>query len=168
MNTNTAKRVLQRITFPALAVGTLFTGKRYYDNYTIENSNTKTENLINMYSNYFTIDRLIDADCQGKVLSVGVINNVNSNSILNYQGIRWGEDGQIKRLISSVKINNGLIYIFEDNYTLTLNRNDKNKIIYSFHTENDVIVKELDDKVVKYWKRISLNSSELDRIAELK
>jgi hypothetical protein len=169
MTPENIKLMSQGIAFSALAVGTLFVGKRYYDNYKINKVITQTQNHINnMYSNCFTIDRLIDPDCGGKNLSLGVNGNVKPNNILSHQGIRWGHDGQIKRLVSFSKVDSGLIYNFEDNYRLTLNKTDKNKIIYSFQTDNDVIVKEINERVITFWKPISMSSVELDRITELK
>lgn len=169
MNPESIKYTTQVIAFSALAVGSLLAGRRYYASYKINKTIIEAKNEIeNRYLNCFIIDRLIDADCAGKVLSIGVSGNANPNNILSNQGIRWGQDGQIKRLVSCSKVDNGLIYEFEDNYRLILSKTDKNKIIYSFLTDNNINVKEIEDKILNYWKIISMNSSELDRIVELK
>jgi hypothetical protein len=89
--------------------------------------------------------------------------------MLSHQGIRLGQDGDIKRLVSFVKADNSLIYNFEDNTRLTLSKDDKtNKIRYSFETPGRTVVKEMDDRLWKMYKTIGMSSSELDRIAELK
>lgn len=169
MNPESIKYTTQVIALSALAVGSLVAGRRYYASYKLNKTIIEAKNEIeNRYLNCFIIDRLIDADCAGKVLRIGVNSNKTQNNILSNQGIRWGEDGQIKRLISFNKVNGDLIYDFEDNYRLILSKNNKNKIIYSFLTDDNIIVKEIDDKVLNYWKTISMASSELDRIVELK
>lgn len=163
------KILTQGITLSAFAVGILFAGKRYYVSYKFNKIIQQHQNQFNsMYSNCFTIDRIIDADCNGKLLSIGVNNHKNPNNILSSQGIRWGQDGEIKRLVSFAKVDNGLIYNFEDNYRLTLNKTDKNKIIYSFEINNNVIVKEMTEIIRNSLKPISMSSTELDKIVELK
>jgi len=89
--------------------------------------------------------------------------------MLSHQGIRFGQDGDIKKLVSFVKADNALIYNFEGNVRLTLSNDNKtNKIRYSFEMPGTIVVKEIDDKVWSMYKTIGLSSSELDRIAELK
>ena len=154
----------------ALGVGTILIGKKYYDNRVIINFLDDASNQIKRrYDNCFTIDRLIDADCAGKNLTIGINGKVHSDNMLSHQGIRLGQDGDIKRLVSFVKADNSLIYNFEDNTRLTLSKDDKtNKIRYSFETPGKTVVKEMDDRVVSMYKTIGLSSSELDRIVELK
>ena len=113
--------------FTLIGVGSLIIGKWYYDGCNFKYLVGKANMGINtMYKDYFTIDRLIDADCDGKELKIGINGRVNRNNILSHQGIRLGQDGKIKRLISFIKVDNGLLYNFEDNTRLTLTKNDKN------------------------------------------
>jgi len=89
--------------------------------------------------------------------------------MLSHQGIRFGQDGEIKRLVSFVKADNALIYNFEENTRLTLTKDNKtNKIMYAFETPGKTVVKEMDNKVWSMYKTIGLSSKELDKIAELK
>lgn len=155
--------------FTLIGVGTLIIGKRYYDGWKFQSLVKETATEINhMYKNSFTIDRLIDSDCDGKALIIGINGKINPNNILSRQGIRLGQDGKIKRLVSFIKADNGLVYNFEDNICLTLRKNDKNKIVYSFEMPGKTIVKEMDDKVLGMYKTIGVASTELDKIVELK
>jgi hypothetical protein len=154
----------------ALGVGTLLVWKKHYDNKVIINFlDDATNQIKKRYDNCFTINRLIDADCSGKELSVGVNSKINPDSVLSHQGIRLGQDGDIKRLVSFVKADNSLIYNFEDNTRLTLTKNDINKkIMYSFEIPGKTVVKEMNDITWSMYKTIGMSSAELDRIAELK
>lgn len=161
-------KLTQGLGITALAVGSLIIGKRYYNDWIFLNwFNREVKSIGNKC---FTIDRLIDADCiDGKSLIIGVNGKTNPNNILSNQGIRLGQNEEIKKLVSFVKADNALIYHFEDNTRLTLSKDIKtNKIRYSFEMPGITVVKEMDDLVVKMYKTIGLSSSELDSIAELK
>ena len=165
------KRLTQGLGLTALAVGSLLMGKRYFENYQLRKWATNTTSEINRrYDNCFTIDRLIDGNCvDGKTLAIGVNGNDNPDNILSKQGIRLGQDGDIKRLVSFIRADNGLVYNFEDNTRLTLTKDEKtNKIMYSFETPGKTVVKELDERIWKLYKTIGMSSSELDKIVELK
>ena len=171
MNPEEIKRLTQGLGLTALAVGSLIVGKRYFENYQLCKWAVNTTKEINRrYDNCFTIDRLIDADCiDGKTLAIGVNGRDKPENMLSKQGIRLGQDGDIKRLVSFVKADNALIYNFEDNTRLTMTKNDKtNKIMYSFETPGKTVVKEMDDRIVRMYKTIGMSSEELDKIAELK
>jgi hypothetical protein len=164
------KRLSQGIAVAAVGVGSLIVGKRYYESYIINKwlNNTQKE-IKHRYENCFTIDRLIDSDCSGKILTIGVNSNINPNNVLSHQGIRLGQDGDIKRLISFIKADNSLVYNFEDNTILTLTKNNTtNRITYSFEMPGKKVVKEMDDRIVSMYKTIGMASSELDKIVELK
>lgn len=154
----------------ALGVGPLLVAKKYYDNNVIVEFIDNTTNHIKKGSNNcFTIDRLIDSNCDGKSLAIGVNGYINPNNILSHQGIRFGQDGEIKRLVSFIKADNALIYNFENNTRLTLTKDEKTqKIRYSFEIPGKSVVKEIDNKVWSMYKTIDLSSSELDKISELK
>jgi hypothetical protein len=154
----------------ALGVGSLLVYKKHYDNRVIINFiDDATNHIKKRYDNCFTIDRLIDADCAGKNLTIGVNSKVNPDNMLSHQGIRLGQDGEIKRLVSFVKADNALIYNFEENTRLTLTKDNKtNKIMYAFETPGKTVVKEMNEKVWSMYKTIGMSSKELDKIAELK
>lgn len=158
------------IALAAAGVGTLLVYKKHYDNRVIINFIDDASNVIKRrYNNCFTIDRLIDADCAGKNLTIGINGHTTPDNILSNQGIRLGQDGDIKRLVSFVKADNALIYNFEENTRLTLSKDEKtNKVRYSFEMPGKTIVKEMDEKVWSMYKTIGMSSKELDKIAELK
>lgn len=115
--------------------------------------------------NSFTFDRIIDGDCNGKALVMGMFSRKNKDEITIYQGIRWGEDGEIKALKSFVKDNNILIYTFEDNTILKIRKDDSSKIMYSYESPEKV----MSDIVIRSFKPISMRGSEaIDAISELK
>lgn len=116
--------------------------------------------------NYFLIHRIIDANCNNKSLMIGLYNNSRQGLMLRDENIK--EKAGIKQLMSSVKNENGLEYRFEDNYKLTFTKDsNKNKLIYSLQTPNETVTKEMADVIVKYYKKIDLDSAELDMIATL-
>lgn len=175
---NTEKSIMEltrNIGIAALVVGTSIVGMKYINNRlfnsalkdyikAIENNELKSK-----YKDCFTIDRIIDADCNGHSLVIGVSSNVDPNNILSHQGIRYGKNGEIKRLTSFIRADNGLVYGFEDTQKLTLTKdNETKKIRYSYETPERTVVKEMDDYIVKMFKTISFHSKELDAIAELK
>lgn len=171
INAEDISKLTRGLGLTALGVGSLLIGKRYYQSWQLRNwAESTTKEISRKYDNCFIIDRLIDANCvDGKPLAIGVNGKVNPDNILSHQGIRLGQDGDIKRLVSFVKFNNGLVYNFEDNTNLTLTKNEKNnKIMYSFQMPGKTVVKEMDDYVVGTYKTIGMSSSELDKIAELK
>jgi hypothetical protein len=170
INREEIMKLTQGLGIAALAVSSLMAGRRYYQDWKFYNwiNNSKKE-LDMRCDNCFTIDRLIDADCAGKNLTIGINGSVNPDNILSHQGIRLGQDGEIKKLVSFVKVDNALIYNFEGNTRLTISKDDKtNKIMYSFEMPEKTVVKEMDEKIWSMYKTIGLSSLELDRIAELK
>jgi hypothetical protein len=109
-------------------------------------------------SNYFIIDRIIDGDCLGKPLFIGVHKDPIKFNSMSSQGIRLGEDGEIKRLVSFKNSSNELIYTFEDNITLTFFPKDG---IYAYRTPTQTVV---DKKCnIDKYKPIGMDlSSEFD------
>lgn len=171
MNGEEIKKLTRGLGLTALAVGSFMISRKYFENYQLRKWAVNTTNEINRkYDNCFTIDRLIDGECvDGKTLTIGINSKDNPDNILSKQGIRLGQDGDIKRLVSFIRADNGLVYNFEDNTRLTLTKNEKtNKVMYSFETPGRAVVKEFDDRIWKMYKMIGLSSSEFDRIVELK
>lgn len=171
MNAEEISKLTRGLGLSALAVGSLIIGKKYYEGRQLRKwAESTTKEINRRYDNCFIIDRLIDAECvDGKTLAIGINGKVNPDNILSHQGIRLGQDGDIKRLVSFIRADNGFVYNFEDNTRLTLTKNEKtNKIIYAFEMPGKTIVKEMDDRIMGMYKTIGMSSSELDRIAELK
>ncbi len=170
MTSKEINNLTKGLTLTALGVGTLLIWKKHYDNRVIINFlDDATKQIKKRYDNCFTIDRLIDANCDGKSLSIGVNGHVNPNNMLSHQGIRLGQDGEIKRLVSFVKADNAFVYNFEDNTRLTLSKDNKTKkIMYAFETPGKTVVKQMDDRIWSMYKTIGLSSKELDNIAMLK
>ena len=93
----------------------------------------------------------------------------NPNNIISNQGIKLGEFSKIKRLNSFYKVDNGLVYNFEENTSLILTKKpETNKVMFAFQTPEKTIVKEMNENILKNFKTIGMSSSELDKIAELK
>jgi hypothetical protein len=111
-----------------------------------------------MKSNYFLVDRIIDGDClDGNPLFVGVHKQPNRFNPMSSQGIKLGETGPIKRLVSFSDKDGGLLYIFEDGTTLSF-RGEK----YTYKTPTCSVV----DKAYRPYETIGLDTSaELDEIA---
>lgn len=171
MNPEEIKKLTQALSLTALAVGSLIVGKRLFETYQLRNwAVTTTKEINRKYDNCFIIDRLIDAECiDGKTLAIGINGKVNPDNILSHQGIRLGQDGDIKRLVSFIRADNGFVYNFEDNTRLTLTKNEKtNKIMYAFEMPGKTVVKEMDARIMGMYKTIGMSSAELDRIAQLK
>lgn len=111
-----------------------------------------------MKDNYFLVDRIIDGDCmEGKPLFVGVHKQPNRyNPTMSSQGIRLGETGPIKRMVS-FSDKGELLYIFEDGTSLSF-RGDK----YTYKTPTCSVV----DKAYRPYKTFGLyEAAELDKIA---
>jgi hypothetical protein len=120
----------------------------------------------------FTIDRTLDGDCLGKRLSVGVHTVADPEKPLSNQGIRLGDDGPIRRLLSMDQDQapaKKLAYTFEDNTHLTIQKftDDRGLQLYYKDPERSVL-KKVDTWVLSQFKPISMNSAELDTIEQMK
>lgn len=113
---------------------------------------------------YFHISNMIDTDCNGDCLEMGVHGFKNPNNILSNQGIRIGNNN-INCLISFSKSNNSLIYEFENDIQLVLIKNENNNdIIYSLKTPDRTIVKYINKDIWNIRRSIKMNSAEIDEI----
>jgi hypothetical protein len=114
--------------------------------------------------NTFTIHRVIDGNCVGKVLSIGV----NGFENLNFQGIRLGDEDTIHKLVTFTKSENQYKYEFENNVTFTVYLTEKKELLYSLEMDNVLVkMKDIDNKVRESWKTISMASTELDELLQL-
>jgi len=170
MNKEEVITLTYKLGLTALGVGSLILGRRYYESYKSHKiANECVESLKNAYDNCFLIGRTIDPDCDGKELVIGVGGKNNPNNIISNQGIKLGEFSKIKRLNSFYKVDNGLVYNFEENTSLILTKKpETNKVMFAFQTPEKTIVKEMNENILKNFKTIGMSSSELDKIAELK
>lgn len=118
----------------------------------------------------FTIDRILDADCKGKTLTIGVHSKGDPNLPLSHQGIRHGQHEPIKRLLEFKKGDDGkeLNYLFEDDTRLSLTKAEKGELRYRLSGPSADVAKAMDPLLVRNFKAISMNSTELDAIAELR
>jgi hypothetical protein len=118
--------------------------------------------------NTFTIDRIIDADCFGQVLYIGV----NGYENPNFQGIRLGGEGEIYKLLKCTRYENKLQYEFENNITLFIYMTEQKDLYYSleFVGTHHILIenKVIDNKVRESWKTISMGSKDLDELLQLK
>jgi hypothetical protein len=155
--------------YTGFGIGVAVTAKQYYDyNKTLKIVTALDKEVKRRKANCFTIDRLIDGNCNGDTLSVGIHNKRNPSNVLSNQGIRYGQYGDIKSLESYIKTDNQIRYEFADNTTLTLSKTDANTVLYAFKSNDISVTKEMDNKILGMYKTIGLNSDALDKIAELK
>lgn len=132
--------------------------------------------------NVFLIHRDIDPNCNGKPLSVGVSMR-NDKNPKKRQGIRWGDDGEIKSFISFSHINHQrMTYHFEDSTVLTIYKGinhhvstvthsdhieNVEKVMYNFTSpETGEINKEIDENYFGTLKSLSMGeaSGDLDEM----
>lgn len=178
MNKESVIELTRNLGIAALVVGTSIVGVKYLNrhlyysaikDYVRASTGLSVDKSVrDKYKDCFTIDRIIDPDCDGKSLVIGVNPNISPINILSHQGIRYGNDGEIKHLTSFIRADNYLIYGFDDSKLILTKDIKTNKIMYSFETPEKTVVKEMDDIVVQKYKTISFKSKELDAIAELK
>jgi hypothetical protein len=112
----------------------------------------------NLEADAFLIHRVLDGDCSGCVLSVGV------HAHTGRQGIRWGDDGRVHLLTCANRDDaERLVYEFEGDVQLTLmHGSPAGRSMYQFDSPEICITKEFDDVVVRTFKPISFNSVDLD------
>ena len=109
---------------------------------------------------FYLIHRVLDADCDGKILRIGVFND-------GKQGISIEKDKlQPKGFITHFKDVGKLVYHFEDRHQLTVFIQD-NDIWYTLYTPDTNITKRLDRYIVEHYKTMDFDSKELDLIMEL-
>jgi hypothetical protein len=118
----------------------------------------------------FTIDRILDADCKGKTLTVGSHSCGDPKLPLSHQGIRHGQGEPIKRLLEFKKAPDGkrLDYTFEGDTCLSVTKAEKGGLRYTFEAPQVSVAKAMDPILVRNLKGIDMNSAELDAITELR
>ncbi len=150
-------RFITGITLTSLLVGSFIIGKKIYSKY------------INPYP-YFTIERIITTYNDNPIY-VGIFgkkDNTNVDNLKNntftFEGIRYGEFGDIKKLISFFKTKNKLFYNFDGDITLVLIKDDDN-ITVEFQKPGLYFKKQVSNL---NYKSINMNSKSLDNISEFK
>lgn len=158
-------------------IATLIYGRIIYNTY---KSKTEIKEIVNKYTGvnitevkptHFLIERIIDADCQGKCLTIGVTSfKTMKPGKTTGQAIRWGNntEGQIKYLQSFKKQENNLIYKFEDDTYLTISKVSDNNVFYIYETPGIFIIKKINNELLNKFKTIDLDSNELDQFVNLK
>jgi len=123
----------------------------------------------------FSIDRILDADCKGRTLAIGVHSKGDPALPLSNQGLRHGDGQPIRRLLKFERSPDGkaLHYTFEEGARLSIipNKTQKGEVVYSLDLPvppYTVIAKTIDPIVLRNFKPIGMNSAELDAIAELR
>lgn len=122
----------------------------------------------------FTINRILDADCKGKILAIGVHGKADPALPLSNQGIRHGDGEPIRRLLKFERDEAyALHYTFEGDTRLTVipSRTKKGEAFYSLDIPDPTYVtvaKTIDPIVLRNFKPIGMNSTELDAIAEMR
>lgn len=92
---------------------------------------------------------------------------IEGNDIFRNQCIKINNENSPYSLLRFVETHNSLKYDFENNIKLTLMKNDKsNDIYYNLRTTEMNISDALSSFSRRWFKRIDMNSKELDKIAE--
>lgn len=118
------------------------------------------------------IDRIIASGCdylppnrQEDTIRVGVIAQSDPQNPLSGQAIRIG-DGDAYRLKSFQEGEDTLQYTFENNITLTLMKR-RNSVVYNLKTPELDISREINPAITRFFKPISMNSTEIDKIEKI-
>jgi hypothetical protein len=137
------------------AAAVVISVKSYYYRQTVHEILQEKRSKI-IEPNHFIIDRIIDGNCVGKPLFIGIHKYpIESNSVSS-QGIRLGEDGEIKRLISFKQEPSELVYRFEDSTSLLFSVKDGiNTYTYISPTQK-VVDKKVD---IDKYKTIGMDCS---------
>ena len=127
-------------------------------------------------TNTFLIERLVDGNCDYlqhvmppyepniKVGVFGGTGNDKSNPLEN-QGIRIG-DSDIHSLKSFTQANDSLTYEFDQNIKLTVFKR-RDSIVYNLKTDTLDVTREVNPAVAKFYKPISMDSIEIDKLATI-
>jgi hypothetical protein len=115
-----------------------------------------------VYENCLKFDRILDDENQ---VYIGIS---SSDKYKNVQVIRIGDSNNYNRLINFTEKENKLRYDFENNVTLILRKNESNIHMKLFDLNNNKIIsKRIESTIIKNFKPINFESSELDKIYNL-
>ncbi len=100
-------------------------------------------------------------------INIGIISPIVTNP-LSAQAIRIGNNGKIKRLQRFVETDDGLLYDFDNNTTLFLNKRDDGDIVISYidNEANLSVNKIMEPQIREFFKPINFGdlSNEFDKI----
>lgn len=130
-------------------------------------------NTVHPTKNHLLVDRLIAAECDflphsettERNIRVGIMGSIDSQNPMENQAIRIG-GGPAYRLKRFVESPEQLIYMFDQDVTLTLMKNNE-ALMYNLKTPTLDETRELDPLVVNFFKPIGMVSHELDKIGKL-
>jgi hypothetical protein len=130
-------------------------------------------NTVHPTKNHLLIDRLIAAECDflphsentERNILVGIMASTGSENPMANQAIRIG-GGPAYRLKRFVESPEQLLYMFEEDVTLTLMKN-KESLMYNLKTPTFDETREVDPLVARFFKPIGMVSYELDKIGKL-
>jgi hypothetical protein len=122
---------------------------------------------------FLMIERIIAANCdflpdsyEDKNILIGIIGTSKDEANpLAHQAIRLGTDEPCK-LVNFQEGITTLTYEFENNISLNIMRRE-DKIIYNIQTPDIHITREVDPILIKFYKPIGMDSTELDKINKL-
>lgn len=137
----------------AAAVGGLLIAKKYIHNFLVTSGNPPNHiGFKKPLQNHLVIERILDANCNGYELRVGVDNKgVQSISV---------RPGELKRLLDFKQSSNSLQYEFEDSVLLSIKRDDGGQLYYKLIYPDGVVEKPIQIS----YKPIYAFSTNLDHI----
>jgi len=114
---------------------------------------------------HFIFERVIDGE---NLIYIGVLNGKKTN-MLSTQGIRFGNNGKIKRLLKFNENKDSLNYEFEEDTSLSLIKRNNNFIIINYKDciSEINIIKPMESIIKDFYKPINFGSSyEFDKICD--
>jgi hypothetical protein len=115
---------------------------------------------------FFVMERVIAAE--PVKITVGISTKLESestNNLYRRQCIKIGNDNKLYPLLSCSETPDNLCFKFEDNVDLNLMKKN-NDIVYNIKTNNLNETNVMNNTVRNFYKSISFNSNELDKIAD--
>ena len=108
------------------------------------------------------IDRVIDGESR---LYVGVTSPSNTYP-LNGQCMRFGDD-DLKRMVNFVETNNTLEYFFENDNYMKFTKGADNVVTLTMRYNDITTNREINPMMRRFYKPISCQSAELDKLSQL-
>ena len=110
-----------------------------------------------------TIDRVIDGETK---LYVGITALPNNNNPITGQCMRLGND-DLKRLVNFVETDNTLEYYFENNNYMKFTKGADNVVTLTMRYNDITTTREINPMMRRFYKPISCQSAELDKLSQL-
>jgi hypothetical protein len=103
----------------------------------------------------FLIERIITPE-----ITIGIISGPN-----HYQALKW--KGEYFNLEAIQEYDEKIIFQFEGQHFLEIARGFEDIIHYTLTTPSEKKIGQISDTVRKFYKKIGMNSDELDKIARI-